>query len=138
MKEKILRIAFAAFLVLPAVFFLVVGFSWLVTPEAAAGSLMMPLLAGAALGSQIGDIGGMFLALGLMIMSALVWRKSDLLIAVSLVLACIVVYRLLAFSVHGAALSTQMVAVETVLSVWMGTASRIMAKRNRPEVQANV
>jgi hypothetical protein len=135
MRQKLLRIVFVTLLVLPAIFFLTVGFSWLATPEAAAANLLMPLLSGAALSSQMGDVGGMFLALGLMIMSALVWKKSDLLLAVSLVLACIVVYRLLAFSIYGAALLVQMVAIETILSVWLGVASRIMSRKNRQEVQ---
>ncbi|MBU0937218.1 MAG: hypothetical protein KKI09_01280 [Spirochaetes bacterium] len=137
MKKKLLHVVFVILLVLPAVFFLAVGFGWLVNPEDAAGNLMMPLLTGAALGSQMGDIGGMFLALGLMILSAIVWRKGDLLLAVSLVLACIVLYRFLAFAVHGAALSMQMIVLETILSAWLAAASRIMSRKSRPEVKTD-
>ena len=62
MKNKILRSVLNTLLVLPAAFFLFTGFRWLGAPDNAAGALLMPLLSGSGLGSQMGDIGGMFLA----------------------------------------------------------------------------
>jgi hypothetical protein len=127
-KTKILRIGLISLLVLPAVFFLFTGFRWLVAPDDAAGALLMPLLRGSGLGSQMADIGGMFLALGLIVLGAVVTRKGAWLMPVSIVLACIVLYRLLAFALHGAPLAFQMIFFELVLSVWLGFASRMVKK----------
>ena len=124
MVMKLRSILFTAFLILPGIFFLFTGYQWLVSPEAAASALMMPLLDGAALSSQMSDIGGLFLGMGLVIMGAVVTRKGDWLMPVSIILACIAIFRLLAFSLHDATLIPQMVVIEIVLSVWFGLASR--------------
>lgn len=128
MKSKVIRIAINVFLILPAAFFLFTGFQWLVAPADAAEALLMPLLSGSGLGSQIGDIGGMFLALGIILMSAVVTRKGDWLMPVSIVLACIALFRLLAFSLHSAPLAAQAVVFELVLSVWFVFASRLVRR----------
>ncbi|MBQ0759812.1 MAG: hypothetical protein KBT72_09165, partial [Zhongshania sp.] len=64
---KLLRIIVA----LPAILFLMIGVRWAVDPAAAAESLGMPLLDGLARSSQMADTGAFFIALGLMILSAL-------------------------------------------------------------------
>jgi hypothetical protein len=114
------------FLILPGIFFLFTGFQWLVAPESAASALMMPLLSGAGLGSQIGDIGGLFLGMGLLVMGAVTTKKGEWLFAVALLLACIAVYRVLAFSLHDATLSMQSLVFEMVLAVWFFIASKIL------------
>jgi len=124
--KRIGRLLLNIFLILPGIFFLFTGFQWLVAPESAASALMMPLLSGAGLGSQIGDIGGLFLGMGLLVMGAVTTRKGDWLFAVALLLSCIAVYRVLAFSLHDATLSTQSVVFETVLAIWFFIASRIL------------
>jgi hypothetical protein len=129
MKKRIIRIIFNTFLILPAVFFLLTGYRWLVSPEDAASTLMMPLLKGVALSSQMGDIGGMFLAMGLLTTGAVVYRKGDWLMSVSIILACIAIFRLLSYTLHGAALVRQMVVFEIVLSIWFGLASRKLSKK---------
>lgn len=127
--NKIKRILFNVFLILPAIIFLSTGFKWLVNPQSAASSLMMPLLTGAGLSSQIGDIGGLFLGMGLLIMSAVVFKKSDFLLAVATLLSCIVVYRLMGFAIHGATIIIQIVVFESVLAIWFFTAARIMSTK---------
>jgi uncharacterized membrane protein YjjP (DUF1212 family) len=129
MKKRIIRIIFNTFLILPAVFFLLTGYRWLVSPEAAASILMMPLLKGFALSSQMGDIGGMFLAMGLLTTGAVVYRKGDWLMSVSIILACIAIFRLRSYTLHGAALVRQMVVFEIVLSIWFGIASQKLSKQ---------
>ena len=124
MFMKLRPIIFAAFLILPGVFFLFTGFQWLVSPETAADALMMPLLDGAGRSSQMGDIGGLFLGMGLVVMGAVVTRKGDWLMPVSLILACIGIFRILAFALHDATLIPQMVVIELVLSVWFAIASQ--------------
>jgi hypothetical protein len=129
MKGKIIRIIFNTFLILPAVFFLFTGYQWLVSPDAAAAALMMPLLKGAALSSQMGDVGGLFLAMGLLVTGAVVSRKGDWLMSVSIILACIAIFRLFSFMLHGATLIPQMVVFEIVLSIWFGIASRRLSRK---------
>ncbi|MEM7133614.1 MAG: hypothetical protein AAF702_45390 [Chloroflexota bacterium] len=115
------------FLILPGVFFLYTGYQWLVSPEAAASALMMPLLSGAALSSQMSDIGGLFLGMGLVVMGTVVTQKGDWLMPVSIILACIGIFRLLAFALYDAALVLEFVALEVVLAVWFGLASRALS-----------
>ena len=124
MLMKLRSTIFRAFLTVPAVFFLFTGYQWLVAPESAASALMMPLLDGAGRSSQISDIGGLFLGMGLVVMGAVVTRKGDWLLPVSIILACIAVFRLLAFSLHDATVIPQMVVIEIVLSIWFAIASR--------------
>ena len=129
MKARIIRIVVTIFLILPAAFFLFTGFRWLVSPADAAGALLMPLLSGSGLGSQIGDIGGMFLALGIVVMGAVVTQKGDWLMPVAIVLGCIVLFRLLAFSLYSAPLAPQAIVFELALSVWFVFASRLLKPR---------
>lgn len=132
MGMKLRSILFTAFLILPGVFFLFTGFQWLVAPESAASALMMPLLDGAALSSQMSDIGGLFLGMGLAVMGAVVTRKGEWLMPVSIILACIGIFRLLAFSLHDATLIPQMIVIEIVLSVWFAIAARKLSDRKLP------
>ena len=134
---KIRSIIFTAFLILPAVFFLYTGYQWLVAPDAAASALMMPLLAGAGLSSQMSDIGGLFLGMGLAVMGAVVTRKGDWLMPISIILACIAVFRLLAFALHDATVVPQMVVMEIVLSVWFAIASQNLSVPVSMEEQTN-
>ena len=129
MNARIIRIVVTIFLILPAAFFLFTGFRWLVSPADAAGALLMPLLSGSGLGSQIGDIGGMFLALGIVVMGAVVTQKGDWLMPVAIVLGCIVLFRLLAFSLYSAPLAPQAIVFELALSVWFVFASRLLKHR---------
>jgi hypothetical protein len=124
--KRIGRLLLNIFLILPGIFFLFTGFQWLVAPESAASALMMPLLSGAGLGSQIGDIGGLFLGMGLLVMGAVTTKKGEWLFAVALLLSCIAVYRVLAFSLHDATLSMQSLVFEMVLAIWFFIASRIL------------
>lgn len=129
MVMKLRSVIFTAFLILPSVFFLFTGYQWLVSPETAADALMMPLLDGAGRSSQMSDIGGLFLGMGLVIMGAVVTRKGDWLLPLSIILACIAIFRLLAFSLYDAALIPQMVVMEIVLSIWFGLASRKLSAK---------
>ncbi len=126
--KRIGRLIFNILLILPGLFFLFTGFQWLVTPESGASALTMPLLSGAGLGSQIGDIGGLFLGMGLLIMGAVITRKRDLLLSVAVILSCIAAYRVLAFTLHDATLIVQSIAIEIVLAFWFFIASIKLSK----------
>ena len=125
-KKRVIRIVITALLVMPAALFLFLGFRWLVAPERAVAALLMPLLRGSGLGSQMGDIGGMFLAIGLIVMGAVITQRGSCLVPVSVLLGCIVLFRLLAFALYAAPLAPQALAVELVLSGWFAFASRMM------------
>lgn len=62
---------------LPGILFVVTGLRWLVDPASAAGQLGMPLLDGVGRSSQIGDISGFFLTLGMLILIALITAKRS-------------------------------------------------------------
>jgi hypothetical protein len=123
------RLLVNIFLILPGIFFLFTGFQWLVAPESAASALTMPLLSGAGLGSQIGDIGGLFLGMGLLVMGAVTTKKGEWLFAVALLLSCIAVYRVLAFPLYDATLSMQSLVFEMVLAIWFFIASSILPEK---------
>lgn len=133
--RRIGKFAFNMFLILPGIFFLFTGFQWLVAPERAASALMMPVLAGGGLGSQIGDIGGMFMAMGLLVMGAVTFKKREMLFSVAVLLSCIAVFRLMSFTLHDATLSIQSIFMEIVLAVWFFIASKKLSAKESDNEQ---
>jgi hypothetical protein len=101
---------------LTAVLFVVLGLRWAVDPGAAAATLGMPLLDGVGRATQIGDIGGLFLTLGIMMLLALVTARRTWFYAPALLLLLIALLRLLAWLLHGAALTPDAMAVELVVA----------------------
>lgn len=122
--NKILRVI----VVLPAILFVFIGLRWLVDPEGAAAALGMPLLEGIGRSSQMGDIGGFFLAGGIMILLGVITAKRAWFQAPALLLMTIAIFRILAWLLHDAALATPMIAVEVVLAVLFVFASSRLAK----------
>lgn len=102
------------FLLLPAIGFLVTGLRFAVAPAGAVKGLAMPLLDGAARSSQIGDVGALFLGMGLMILTALVTLERTWFVAPAILLLLIAVLRVLAWLFHGAALMMPMIMPEIV------------------------
>ena len=121
------------FLFLPAVGFLITGLRFAVAPEGAAKGLAMPLLEGAARSSQIGDVGGLFLGMGLMILTALVTLERVWFIAPAVLLLLIAVLRVLAWLFHGAALMMPMIVPELVIGGLLLFASTKLARPERAE-----
>jgi hypothetical protein len=122
--NKVLRVI----VVLPAILFVFIGLRWLVDPEGAAAALGMPLLEGIGRSSQMGDIGGFFLAGGIMILLGVITAKRAWFQAPALLLMTIAIFRILAWLLHDAALATPMIAVEVVLAVLFVFASSRLAK----------
>ena len=110
--RKILRIL----VTLPAILFVVMGLRWITDPAGAASSLGMPLLNGLGRSSQIGDVGTLFLTMGLMILIGLVTRARPWFYAPALMLAVIALFRILAWLVHDAPPAIDMVMVELVIA----------------------
>ena len=122
--NAVLKKALRIFLVLPAIGFLVTGLRFAVAPASAAKGLAMPLLDGAARSSQIGDVGALFMGMGLMILTALTTLKREWFIAPAILLALIAVFRILAFLFHDAALLMNMIVVEVVIASLLVLASK--------------
>lgn len=126
--SKVLERALRIFLVLPAIGFLVTGLRFAVAPAGAAKGLAMPLLDGAARSSQIGDVGALFLGMGLMILTALVTLERTWFIAPAILLLLVAVLRILAWLLHGAALMIPMIVPEIVIGGLLLLASTKLAR----------
>lgn len=122
--SRVLKRALRVFLVLPAVGFLVTGLRFAVAPAGAVKGLAMPLLDGPALSSQIGDVGALFLGMGLMLLTALVTLERTWFIAPAILLLLVAVLRILAWLFHGAALMMPMIVAEIVIGGLLLLASR--------------
>jgi hypothetical protein len=109
---KLLRIL----VTLPAILFVVMGLRWMTDPAGAAGSLGMPLLDGLGRSSQIGDVGTLFLTMGLMILIGLVTSTRSWFYAPALMLSVVALFRLLAWLFHDAPLAPDMIAVEVIIA----------------------
>ncbi len=115
---------------LPAVLFVVMGLRWITDPTGAATALGMTLLDGVGRSSQIGDVGALFLSMGMMMMLALITARRSWFYAPALMLALIAVLRLLAWLLHGAALALDAIIVEVVVaSILLFAASRLAQER---------
>ena len=110
--DKVIRIVAA----LPGIMFLVMGVRWAVDPEGIAASVGMPLLDGVGRSTQIGDLGGFFLGGGIMILLGVAMRQRIWLYSASLLIGITAVYRVLAWAAHDAALTTEFIAVEVVMT----------------------
>ncbi|MTI42164.1 short-subunit dehydrogenase [Roseibium hamelinense] len=114
----------------PAIVFIVVGLAWLVAPGFVSAQMLMPLLAGDALSTQIGDLSAFFLTLGGSIMIALVTRRTVWLYPAIMLLAFAATGRVVAWLAHGAGLPPQMIVVEiVVVGVLIVLARRMAAEK---------
>lgn len=102
-------------LVLPALLFLSIGLRWALDPAGAAAGLAMPLLDATGRGSQIGDIGGLFLSMGSMIALGVATLNPTWLRAPAMLLFSVAVYRVIATVAHGAEFGAAAVGVEVVV-----------------------
>ncbi len=110
--KTVLRILVA----FPAVLFVVMGLRWITDPAAAATALGMTLLDGVGRSSQIGDVGALFLSMGMMMLLALITARRSWFYAPAMMLALVAVLRLLAWLLHDAALALDMIVVEVVIA----------------------
>jgi hypothetical protein len=110
--NKLLRLLVA----LPGILFVVMGLRWITDPAGAAAFGGMPLLEGVARSSQIGDLGALFLSMGMMIFLAVITLKRSWFYAPVMVLLTVAVFRLVAWLFHGAALAPDAIAVEVIVA----------------------
>ena len=131
--SRVLKRALHIFLILPTIGFLVTGLRFAVAPAGAAKGLAMPLLDGATRSSQIGDVGALFLGMGLMILTALMTLERTWFVAPAILLLLVAVLRVLAWLFHGAALMIPMIVPEIVIGGLLLLASTKLAEVERVE-----
>ena len=113
MLEKITKGVAALF----AVALLLTGVRWQIDPAVAAGNLHMPLLEGAARSTQIGDLSSFFVTAGVLAMAGVLTRNAALMIAPAMLVGCAAVFRTLAWALHGAELTLDLIVVELLMCV---------------------
>ena len=114
----------------PGILFLVMGFRWLVDPEAAAGELGMPLLDGIGRSSQVGDMAAFFLTVGITIIIAAITRKRVWFYPPVLLLGIAAISRIMAWLVHDAALAVNLIAPEVVIASLLMFASVKLSRQD--------
>ncbi|MEM1154410.1 MAG: hypothetical protein AAGI44_09720 [Pseudomonadota bacterium] len=102
-------------IVLPGLFFTLMGVVWLVQPARAAASLGMPLLEGAGRSAQVADMAVFFFALGIMILLSAVRLRSHWFLIPALMLLGAAAFRTFAWLTHGADFVASAVAVELLV-----------------------
>lgn len=109
--------------------FVVAGLRWLVDPSAAAAQLGMPLLDGLGRSSQIGDLTGFFLTLGVLVLLAVLTARRLWYYPAIMLLGIAAFARVLAWLLHDASLAIAMIAVEVFLVCLLIFASRMLTER---------
>ncbi len=111
----------------PAILFIVTGLRWLVDPAGVAPEFGLVLGEGLGLSSQVGDMSGFFLTLGICMLAALVSGRRTWYYPAMLLLFLTAIGRVIAWLIHDAALAPQ-IGVEIVVTVILLVASRRLAK----------
>ena len=112
---------------LPAILFVVTGVRWLVAPAGIAPEFGLVLGEGLGLSSQVGDMSGFFLTLGICMLAALVSGRRTWYYPAVLLLSLTAMRRIVAWLLHDAALAPQIV-VEILVAVILVIASRRLAR----------
>ncbi len=112
---------------LPAVLFVVMGVRWLVAPAGIAPEFGLELAAGLGLSSQVGDMSGYFLTLGICMLTGLVSGRRTWYYPPALLLSLTAIGRVVAWLFHDAALAPQ-IGVEVVVAVILLVASQRLAR----------
>lgn len=113
---------------LPALLFVVTGVRWLVAPAGVAPLFGLELGQGVALSSQVGDMTGFFLTLGLSMLFALISERRVWFYTPIMLLAFTAVGRIIAWLVHDAAFAIDLIMPEIIISLLLFVASRRLAK----------
>jgi hypothetical protein len=124
--EKILRVIAGFF----GAFFLLMGLRWIIDPSSAAASLSMPLLDGAGLSTQIGDVGSFFVTIGAMTLIGAIKQECHWLYAPSMLLLVAALYRVLSTLLHGAAFAFPLIAIEIIVGLFLIFAGSKISKES--------
>jgi hypothetical protein len=117
--------ALSILLGVPAAAFVLIGLAWWVAPAQIAPQVGMTKLEGAALSTQIGDLGSFFLVMGVCILIALVKRDRFWFLPALMLISVAATGRIIAWLVHGAALTLDNLAVELPVAALLVLAFRL-------------
>ncbi len=110
---------------LPGVPLLMIAIMLIFQPEQALNNLGMPLMEGAGLSSQLGDLTSFFLCTSIMCFLGAWLQNAQWLYGAVMFLIAVAVFRTLAWAVHGAEFAT----AEIIAEVVMATLLLVCAKR---------
>ncbi|MEK9995927.1 MAG: hypothetical protein VW664_06345 [Halieaceae bacterium] len=111
------------------ILFLVTGLRWLLAPAGIAPDFGLALGSGIGLSSQVGDMSAFFLTLGVCMLTGLTTQRSVWYYPPIMLLLLTAVGRVLAWLLHDAALATQLIAPEVIVSLVLLFASRRLPSR---------
>ena len=111
------------------ILFLVTGLRWLLAPAGIAPDFGLALGSGIGLSSQVGDMSAFFLTLGVCMLMGLTTQRSVWYYPPIMLLLLTAVGRVLAWLLHDAALATQLIALEVIVSLVLLFASRRLPSR---------
>jgi len=111
------------------ILFLVTGLRWLLAPAGVAPDFGLALGSGIGLSSQVGDMSAFFLTLGVCILMGLTTQRSVWYYPPIILLSLTSLGRVLAWLIHDAALATQLIAPEVIVSLVLLFASRRLPSR---------
>ena len=111
------------------ILFLVTGLRWLLAPAGIAPDFGLALGSGIGLSSQVGDMSAFFLTLGVCILMGLTTQRSVWYCPPIILLSLTALGRVLAWLIHDAALATQLIAPEVIVSLVLLFASRRLPSR---------
>ena len=111
------------------ILFLVTGLRWLLAPAGIAPDFGLALGSGIGLSSQVGDMSAFFLTLGVCILMGLTTQRSVWYYPPIILLSLTALGRVLAWLIHDAALATQLIAPEVIVSLVLLFASRRLPSR---------
>ena len=111
------------------ILFLVTGLRWLLAPVGIAPDFGLALGSGIGLSFQVGDMSAFFLTLGVCMLMGLTTQRSVWYYPPIMLLSLTAVGRVLAWLIHDAALATQLIAPEVIVSLVLIFASRRLPSR---------
>ena len=106
------------------------GLRWIIDPSSAAASLSMPLLDGAGLSTQIGDVGSFFITIGAMTLIGVIKKERHWLYAPSMLLLVAALYRVLSTVLHGAAFALPSITIEIIVGLFLIFAGSKISKES--------
>jgi len=119
----------SALVLLTGMLFIFTGVQWLVVPADVAPQFGLTLDGGRGLSSQVGDMSGFFLTLGLCALLALTLKQRVWYYPAILLLSLTALGRCLAWLVHDAAFAVDLIAPEVLVSILYGLAARRLADK---------
>ena len=119
-----MRAVLKVVLLLPGVLFVVMGVRWLVTPTDMSSELGFILADGIGRSSQVGDFAAFFLTAGVCILMGIVSGKRYWFYPPALLLLLAATGRVLAWALHDAAFTADMILFELLVGILLLVGSR--------------